>query len=51
MLDELIKRYPILERVREDIDVVYGILERCYENGGKPFFKLLSAPPFFKNGK
>lgn len=35
MLDELIKRYPILVRVREDIDVVYGILERCYENGGK----------------
>ena len=35
MLDELIKRYPILERVREDIDVVYGILERCYEDGGK----------------
>ena len=35
MLDELIKRYPILERVREDIDVVYGSLERCYENGGK----------------
>lgn len=35
MLDELIKRYPILERVREDIEVVYGILERCYENGGK----------------
>ena len=35
MLDESIKRYPILERVREDIDVVYGILERCYENGGK----------------
>ena len=35
MLDELIKRYPILARVREDIDVVYGILERCYENGGK----------------
>ena len=35
MLDELIKRYPILERVREDIGAVYGILERCYENGGK----------------
>lgn len=35
MLDELIKRYPILERVREDIEAVYGILERCYENGGK----------------
>ena len=34
MLDELIKRYPILERVREDIGAVYGILERCYENGG-----------------
>ena len=34
MLDELI-RYPILERVREDIEAVYGILERCYENGGK----------------
>lgn len=35
MLDELIKRYPILERVREDIEAVYGILEHCYENGGK----------------
>ena len=35
MLDELIKRYRILERVREDIEAVYGILERCYENGGK----------------
>ena len=35
MLDELIKRYPRLERVREDIEAVYGILERCYENGGK----------------
>ena len=35
MLDELIKRYPILERVREDIEAVYGILERCYENGGE----------------
>ena len=35
MLDELIKRYPILERVRGDIEAVYGILERCYENGGK----------------
>ena len=35
MLEELIKRYPILERVREDIEAVYGILERCYENGGK----------------
>lgn len=35
MLDELIKRYPVLEGVREDIDAVYGILERCYENGGK----------------
>lgn len=35
MLDELIKRYPILECVREDIEAVYGILERCYENGGK----------------
>ena len=35
MLDELIKRYPILERVREDIEAVYGIMERCYENGGK----------------
>ena len=22
-------------KIREDIDVVYGILERCYENGGK----------------
>ena len=35
MLDELIKRYPILESVREDIAAVYGILEQCYADGGK----------------
>lgn len=35
MLDELIKRYPALECVREDIEKAYKILEECYENGGK----------------
>lgn len=35
MLDELIKRYPVLEAVRADIEKTYGILESCYENGGK----------------
>lgn len=35
MLDELIKRYPVLESVRADIEKTYEILERCYENGGK----------------
>lgn len=35
MLDELIKRYPVLESVRGDIEKTYEILETCYENGGK----------------
>lgn len=35
MLNELIKRYPALECVREDIEKAYKILEECYVNGGK----------------
>lgn len=35
MLDELIRRYPVLESVRADIEAVYEILEGCYANGGK----------------
>lgn len=35
MLDELIRRYPVLESVRADIEAVYEILEECYANGGK----------------
>lgn len=35
MLNELIKRYPELECIREDIEKTYKILEECYANGGK----------------
>lgn len=35
MLDELIKRYPVLEAVRADIEKTYRILEKCYADGGK----------------
>lgn len=34
-IDLLIKRYPILESVKQDIIDVYLILEHSYENGGK----------------
>lgn len=34
-VDSLIKRYPKLESVKEDIISAYFILERCYENDGK----------------
>lgn len=35
MLDELIKRYPVLKSVRGEIERTYEILEACYKNGGK----------------
>lgn len=35
MIEELIRRYPILEPVREQIRQVYEILEESYQNGGK----------------
>lgn len=35
MLNELIRRYPVLESVRGDIEKAYGILEACYSGGGK----------------
>lgn len=35
MLDELIRRYPVLKGVRGEIERTYEILEACYENGGK----------------
>ena len=31
----LIKRYPFLDGVRKDIEDVYYIIQKCYENGGK----------------
>ena len=33
--DELIKRYPVLLTVRDDINAFYKILKECYDNGGK----------------
>lgn len=35
MLDELMKRYPVLEPVKDSIQAAYKILETCYEDGGK----------------
>ncbi len=35
MLNELIKRYPVLESVKDSIQAAYEILEACYEDGGK----------------
>lgn len=34
-IDELIKRYPVLLTVRDDINAFYEILKECYDNGGK----------------
>ena len=33
--DELIKRYPVLLTVKDDINAFYEILKECYDNGGK----------------
>ena len=35
MLHDLIKRYPVLECVQEDIETVYTTMAECFENGGK----------------
>ena len=35
MINELVNRYPLLETVREDIEMVYKTIVECYENGGK----------------
>ena len=35
MIEELVKRYPVLESVKGQIEDAYKILETCYENGGK----------------
>lgn len=35
MLNELIKRYPVLESVKDSIQAAYEILEACYVDGGK----------------
>lgn len=35
MLDELMRRYPVLEPVKDRIQAAYKILETCYEDGGK----------------
>ena len=35
MIEELVKRYPVLESVKGQIEDAYKILETCYEDGGK----------------
>lgn len=35
LMNELMERYPVLLPVREDILNTYGLLEGCYEQGGK----------------
>lgn len=35
MIQELVKRYPVLASVQDQIQDAYAILETCYENGGK----------------
>ena len=35
MIEELVKRYPVLDAVKDQIEEAYKILETCYENGGK----------------
>ena len=35
MLNELIKRYPVLESIRDEIESAYKTLVECYENDGK----------------
>jgi len=34
-IESLIKRYPSLERIKNDIIAGYFVMEECYENGGK----------------
>ena len=35
MLNDLIRRYPVLSSIQEDIEKAYKVLVECYENGGK----------------
>jgi len=35
MINDLVKRYPVLETVKADIEQFYKMMEECYENGGK----------------
>ena len=35
MIEELVKRYPVLESIKDQIGDAYRLLEACYENGGK----------------
>lgn len=35
MINDLVNRYPVLEEVRDAIEMVYKLLVECYENGGK----------------
>ena len=35
MINDLVKRYPVLETVKADIERFYKMMEECYENGGK----------------
>ncbi len=34
-IDLLVKRYPVLETVKNDIIAAYDVMETCYKNGGK----------------
>lgn len=34
-IDDLIGRYPVLEKSRQDIFSAYGVLEKCFSEGGK----------------
>lgn len=34
-LNLLVKRYPILEGVKKEIEAAYSIIAECYQNGGK----------------
>ena len=35
MLNELIRRYPALSSIQEEIEKAYKVLVECFENGGK----------------
>ena len=35
MIEELVKRAPVLESIKDQIGDAYRLLEACYENGGK----------------
>lgn len=35
ILEDLVKRYPVLAPVKDDIAAAYEIMKTCYDNGGK----------------